>query len=171
MARRGQSRSRRRNRPPKPRLKGIPQSERVKVPPAPPKRTYECPLTRKPISNILTAIAHPDSQQPVEFDAVLEQLRQTEDIGPNERIVYLGEGYFAVVEEKKEKGKYRLNVTRKIPYEDNRAKLEWRQELSPGISRDYKPEPEHLSELYTDEETREFPRFDIPSGAYLTRSN
>lgn len=173
MARRGQSRRGRRGRQqqPKPRLKGIPQSERVKMPDPPPKRQYTCALTKKPITNVLTAIAHPDSQEPVEFDAVVQRLAEQEDLGDNQRIAYIGEGSFGVVEERRERGKYSLVITKKIPYEDSRAKNKWRQELSPGISRDYVPQPPRLTDLYSEEEMRSFPRFEVPAGAYLTRSN
>jgi hypothetical protein len=64
-----------------------------------------------------------------------------------------------VVEDRKENGKKRVVIKKRIEFETGRTVGEWRKELSPGISRDYRPNPEPLSSLYTDEQERTFPRF------------
>ena len=48
--------------------------------------------------------------------------------------------------------KPRYVIRKRIQYEDEFEKHSWRRELSPGISRDYKPTPQPLSELYDEAE-------------------
>lgn len=117
-----------------------------------PEREYEpCPLSGEPISNILTAIVHPETGRPANFDSVLGMLQRQEDLGENERMIYIGRGEFAVLAEDP-KAKPRFSVRKRIQYEDETQRCEWRKELSPGISRDYTPSPQRLHELYEEAE-------------------
>ena len=130
------------------------------MPPERPKREYDpCPLSGEPISDILTAIADPETGRPSNLESVLDKLRKTESLGPNERLAYIGRGEFGVVEESGNAKDKTVTVKRRIVYENTNQSYEWRRELSPGISRDYVPEPRPLSELYSDEDERSFPRF------------
>ncbi|MFP4485281.1 MAG: hypothetical protein ACOCYG_00955 [Spirochaetota bacterium] len=133
----------------------------VYMPPERPKREYPpCPLSGEPVGDILTAIADPETGQPSNLESVIEKLRKTEPLGPNERLAYIGRGQFGVIEETGEKPKEKsVTIKRRIEYENTNQQHAWRKELSPGISRDYVPEPRPLSELYSDEEERRFPRF------------
>jgi hypothetical protein len=125
------------------------------MPDPPPKRDYEpCPISGEPLEDVRTAIAHPDNGKPCNFDSVLEQLQKREQLEEDERICYIGEGSFGIV--KLDKKDTPVEIRKRIQYEDTHAKHEWRRELSPGISRDYKPNPQPLSELYTDEDVRNF---------------
>ena len=125
------------------------------MPEPPPKRDYDpCPISGEPIEDILSAVAHPDSGRPCNFDSVVNHLKETEPLEADERICYIGEGSFGIVKEE-EKGSA-LTIRKRIQYEDSHAKHEWRRELSPGISRDYLPNPTPLSELYSDEDIRNF---------------
>lgn len=121
--------------------------------PAPvPKREYgPDPISGKPIDNILTAIADPTSGQPANFDSILRQLEEQEELTENERIIYVGRGEFGVLVENKG-GSPRFAIRKRIQIEDEYQKAEWRKELSPGISRDYTPQPEPLSELFDEAE-------------------
>ncbi|NBC30776.1 MAG: hypothetical protein GVY29_12390 [Spirochaetes bacterium] len=131
------------------------------MPPERPKRDYPpCALSGEPISDILTAIADPETGQPSNLESVIEKLEKTEPLGPNERVAYIGRGEFGVVEETGDKKKNKsVVIKRRIEYENPNQQHEWRKELSPGISRDYLPDPQPLSDLYDDEEERTFPRF------------
>mgnify|MGYP006304579993 CR=1 FL=1 len=121
--------------------------------PAPvPNRDYEtCPISGEPITDIYTAITDPETGRPANFDSVIQRLTEQEDLAPNERICYLGRGSFGVLVDQKGK-KPRYYVRKRIQYEDEYEKREWRRELSPGISRDYTPSPQPLSELYDEAE-------------------
>ncbi len=137
--------------------------------PAPvPEREYEsCPLSGEEIDDIVTAIAEPYSGRPARFDRVIEKIRASEEIGEEERLAYLGKGAFGIVSiQKGENGRPELFVRKRIQYEDSHEKYSWRRELAPGISRDYIPHPEPLSELYSREELEQFPRFDAAGASY-----
>jgi hypothetical protein len=130
------------------------------MPPPPPKREYPpCPISGQPIDDPYSAVEDPQTGQPARLESVIERLSESEGLGPNERIAYIGQGNFGVVEERKENGKKRVVVKRRIEYENGRDAQEWRKELSPGISRDYTPDPEPLSALYSEDEQRSFPKF------------
>jgi hypothetical protein len=137
-----------------------------------PEREYEPdPLTGEPVEDIYSAIAEPNSGKPANFESVIKRLEEQEPLHEGERICYLGKGTFGVVAEEKEKGQTRLVVRKRIQYEDTHEDYKWRKELSPGISRDYKPEPEPLSNLYSPEEIAAFPKFDRSSQVYMSRTN
>lgn len=122
------------------------------MPPPVPKREYEpCPISGDPINNIYTAIADPVSGRPANFDSVLGRLAESEELAENETIVYLGRGSFGVLVDDTAK-KPRYYVRKRIQFEDEHEKYPWRRELSPGISRDYVPSPQPLSELYDEAE-------------------
>lgn len=122
------------------------------MPPPVPVREYEvCPLTGEPITNILTAIADPETGRPANFDGVVERLAASEELQPNEQICYLGRGSFGILVDDKGK-KPRYYVRKRFQFEDEHEKYVWRRELSPGISRDYVPTPQPLSELYDEAE-------------------
>jgi len=122
------------------------------MPPAVPARDYEsCPISGEPIRDIVSAIADPESGKPSNFDSVIARLTEQEDLAENERICYLGKGSFGILVDQKGK-KPRYYVRKRIQYEDEYEKYPWRRELSPGISRDYVPTPQPLSELYDEAE-------------------
>lgn len=142
--------------------------------PAPlPERTYDaCALSGEEIEDIVTAIAEPRSGKPARFDRVIEKLREQEEVGEEERIAYLGRGAFGIVRiQPGEDGRPELVVRKRIQYEDTHEVYRWRKELAPGISRDYVPQPEPLSDLYSRDELAAFPRFDAAGSAYVSRGN
>lgn len=122
------------------------------MPPPVPKRDYgPDPITGEPISDILSAIADPETGRPANFDSVVRRLEEQEELGENERIVYVGKGAFGVLVENKGQ-KPRYQIRKRIQIEDEYEKYAWRRELSPGISRDYVPSPQPLHELYDEAE-------------------
>jgi hypothetical protein len=169
---RGDRNERGRNEVARPSFNQYSREEKYPAPPVPPKRDYQPdPVTGKPIDNIYTAMMHRESEQPVAFDTVIEQLRNAENIGERQQLAYIGSGQFGVYEEVEENGRKRLTLVRRIVYEDGHRKPDWRRELSPGISRDYRPAPEPLDHLYSPEEERAFPKIGAASSAYMPRSS
>lgn len=142
------------------------------MPPKPEAKEYDpCPLSGEPIDNIIVAIGDPDSGLPSRFDKVLERIAKHEELGEHQRLVYIGAGNFGIVEEiVRDRRKY-LELIKKIPYEDTHKKQPWRRELSPGISRDYIPNPEPIDSLYTHEEIMNFPKLGASAGSYTPRTN
>lgn len=137
-----------------------------------PERDYEpCALSGREIDDIFTALAEPTSGQPVRFDSVIEHIRNAHDIAEDQDVIYLGRGAFGIVSyEKGESGRTEMVVHQRFEYEDVKETRPWRRELAPGISRDYTPHPEPISDLYSREELASFPRFE-PASAYQSRGN
>ncbi|TVR32776.1 MAG: hypothetical protein EA404_06675 [Spirochaetaceae bacterium] len=140
------------------------------MPEPPPHRDYPpCPVSGEPIDDIYSAIADPRSGEPTRLDSVIDKLSEQEQLAEGERICYIGEGQFGVVRDIKRNGKNTVEIVRRIPYEDRHARHPWRKELSPGISRDYVPQPPPIDELYSAEEERLFPRFGRGGSGYMPR--
>ncbi|MEX2443755.1 MAG: hypothetical protein WD492_09135 [Alkalispirochaeta sp.] len=133
-----------------------------------PEREYEaCPVSGEEIDDIVTALAEPYSGRPARFDRVIEKISASEEISEEERLAYLGKGAFGIVSiQTGENGRPELFVRKRIQYEDSHEKYSWRRELAPGISRDYVPHPQPLSDLYSREELEQFPRFDAAGASY-----
>ncbi len=138
--------------------KGGPRGRRrsemyVKMPDPVPDRDYDpCPVCGGEIKDPFTAIAHGRTRRPAHLECIVEELSETENVGTDQRIAYIGRGRFGVIDKEPvvEEGKKRLSIRRIIEYEsdsEHEQQPPWRKELSPGISRDYSPEPEPLSEL------------------------
>jgi hypothetical protein len=102
--------------------------------PSPAFPTPDCPICGKPINDIPSALAEKASKQPAHFDCVLASLVEAEKPGPQERVVYLGSGAFAVVEGNPQTPQ-KFSIVRKIQYEDREAKPDWRKDLNRAVVR------------------------------------
>lgn len=93
-----------------------------------------CPLCGKALYDLSTALsAGADSAEPAHFDCVLERVAAVENLGPGEKIVYLGSGAFGVVEFT-DKSETAFTVKRRIQWEKEGEKKEWRKALSSRIA-------------------------------------
>jgi hypothetical protein len=107
------------------------------MPEPPPKREYgACPICQQPMRDIHSAIAYPPSDVPAHFECVVKKIAEDEGVKQSERVVYLGNGSFGVVEDQSAQGKSSYVVVRRIQFEERDHPVGWRRELSPGISRD-----------------------------------
>lgn len=70
-----------------------------------------------------------DSGLPAHFDCVYDRVKAAESLGPNEKVVYLGAGAFAVVEFRDAKEGAFL-VKRRIQWEKEGEKKEWRKAIN-----------------------------------------
>lgn len=104
-------------------------SEKPKI--SPPKT---CAICKKPIFDLAGAIADKESGEPVHFDCAIEQISKAESLGPNEKVVYIGAGNFAVVEYKNGSDEA-FTVKRRFHWEKEGEKQIWRKEISSYISR------------------------------------
>lgn len=104
------------------------------IPPLPRPEPVNCPICGKPIYDVSTALSS-DRENPVpaHFDCVLERVAAAESLGPGERVVYLGSGAFGVVEFK-DKSETSFVVKRRIQWEKEGDKQDWRKLLSARIS-------------------------------------
>jgi hypothetical protein len=112
------------NRPPRPMPANAPPRAAESLKPAP-----ACPICEKPVSDLVSAIAHRETGAPAHFDCVLRWLGDAEKILPDERLVYLGNGAFGVTGANPG-GNQKIAIKRMIQYEQKDKKPEWRKEIS-----------------------------------------
>ena len=88
-----------------------------------------CHLCGKQIFDMSTALADRDSPEPVHFDCALQKISEFETLAPGEKILYIGKGSFAVVEFA-EGSQTVFTVKRKVPWEKENQKYDWRKSIS-----------------------------------------
>ncbi|MBL8968156.1 MAG: hypothetical protein JNG85_14210 [Spirochaetaceae bacterium] len=109
--------------------------EPIELPPNEKSEPVDCPLCGKPVYDLSTAVgADKENAVPAHFDCVLERVAAAESLGPNERLVYLGSGSFGVVEFK-DKNESAFVVKRRVQWEKEGEKKDWRRGLSSRISK------------------------------------
>ncbi|MBN2659107.1 MAG: hypothetical protein JXR86_18775 [Spirochaetales bacterium] len=87
----------------------------------------DCAVCGKPIRDISAAMADPSGEKPVHFDCIVKQLSETENLGSQEKIAYLGSGNFGVVRSLNNR---KFEIVKKIPYEENlESRSEWRMNM------------------------------------------
>jgi len=102
--------------------------------PAPRAEPLSCPICGKPVYDLSTALCSDrETGLPAHFDCVLERVAASESLAAGEKIVYLGAGAFGVVEYK-DKSETSFTVKRRIQWEKEGEKKDWRKSLSARIS-------------------------------------
>jgi hypothetical protein len=64
------------------------------------------------------------------FDCVIKFLEGAENLGPNERIVYIGQGRFAVTLFENPQDTKKFKINRVIEWENRESRAEWRSEIA-----------------------------------------
>jgi hypothetical protein len=88
----------------------------------------ECPICKKPIRELPTALSYRDTGTPAHFDCVLKEIRGSLELSPQDRLCYLGGGTFGVLQFKSS-GSGKFTIKKKIPYEDKTLPQEWKKIL------------------------------------------
>jgi len=87
-----------------------------------------CPLCQKPVRELTSAIAHRETGEPAHFDCVLKVLREEHNPGENEKICYLGNGSFGIVQFRSVSGSsLRFFVRKRLQYEKTDTTPDWRR--------------------------------------------
>ncbi len=113
-------------------------SKKHRYPNKPPKQnTWQpnCPICNKPVKNINIAIEEKVSKKPAHFECVIRNLSTEVKLGPHERLHYLGSGCFGIVKFEEGKGLSSYTIIRRIQYEDNDQKAEWRKGISQDVNK------------------------------------
>lgn len=100
-------------------------------------REVICPKCGQPITDVSSAITDKESGKPAHFDCILNQLKQTEQVGENEKIAYIGQGRFAVIYYENPRDQRHFTIKKIIEWEERDKKPEWRSELSGLYSQIY----------------------------------
>jgi len=102
------------------------------APKAPELPPVACAICAKQIFDLSSALADRESGQPVHFDCALAKVVERERLDPNERIAYVGRGAFAVVEYR-DKSMTAFTIKRKIQWEQEGAKFDWRRDIQQRV--------------------------------------
>jgi hypothetical protein len=91
----------------------------------PPMVFPDCPICKQPVRDLPSALTHRETKQPVHFDCIMRELRDSNELGPQEKICYLGGGAFGILEFRQ--GKF--TIRKRIQYEEKEAAQEWKKPL------------------------------------------
>jgi hypothetical protein len=115
---RTKSRSRRRNERRNRNRQSRASRERVNGP--------DCAICGKPIRDVSAAITDKETESPAHFDCILKKLSESETLGAQEKLVYLGSGKFGVVKIINNK---KFEILKKIQYEEAEKRIDWRLDM------------------------------------------
>lgn len=89
----------------------------------------DCPVCGKQVRELASALTHRASGKPAHFDCVVRELRESNEIAPQEKICYLGGGSFGILEFRASGGAARFVIKKRIQYEEKEAPQEWKKPL------------------------------------------
>ena len=92
--------------------------------------TPECPKCHQPVTELATALADKKTGEPMHFDCVLDFIKKTEKIGPNERLTYIGQGRFGILYFENPHDLRHFTIKKVIEWENKETTPEWRLELT-----------------------------------------
>ena len=89
-----------------------------------------CPLCHQNITDMPTAIVDKASGLPAHFECVLKKVEESEKVGENEKIAYIGQGRFGLLYFENPRDQRKFTIKKIIDYEDKEKDIEWRSEIS-----------------------------------------
>ncbi len=89
----------------------------------------DCPVCGKPVRELSSALTHKLSRQPAHFDCVVRELRDSNEVAPQEKICYLGGGSFGILEFRPQGSSNRFVIRKRIQYEEKEFPQEWKKPL------------------------------------------
>ncbi len=89
----------------------------------------KCPICGKNIRDLYSAVNYSKTESPAHFDCILRELKTTYDLRPDEKICYLGNGSFGIVQFRGPDSPIRFFIRKRIQYESAEKKPEWRKKL------------------------------------------
>ncbi len=108
--------------------------KRVEMPPLPKLPTLTCVKCGEPIQDSTSAMVDKGSGGPIHFDCVITFLQGAENLGLNEKIVYIGQGKFAVMFFENPLDTKKFRIVRTIEWEGRETRAEWRTDISDRFS-------------------------------------
>lgn len=93
-------------------------------------RQVVCPICEKPIEDLPSAVSDKASGKPAHFDCVLKKLSDAENLAPNQRVAYIGQGRFAVISFENPSDTKHFKIEKTIEWEDKSNAIEWRTEMA-----------------------------------------
>ena len=89
-----------------------------------------CQYCGQSVNEIASSFIDSSSNKPVHFDCVLNQVKESEPTGENEKVAYIGQGRFAVLQYENIRDQRHFTIKKIIEWESREQQSEWRDELS-----------------------------------------
>ena len=89
-----------------------------------------CPKCGEVIQDIASSITDRKTNTPVHFDCVMKELSETEKLGENEKIAYIGQGRFGVLYFENPRDQRKFTIKKIIEVEERETRAQWRDQLS-----------------------------------------
>ncbi len=77
-----------------------------------------CALCSTPIDDMLSAVRHSEGDDVCHFECVQKELAKSEPLAENEKMVYVGNGDFCIVQERRNRGKMYYFLRKRIHWRD-----------------------------------------------------
>ncbi|HOF11950.1 MAG TPA: hypothetical protein PK248_04460 [Treponemataceae bacterium] len=91
---------------------------------------FTCSFCQKEIQDLPSALSDKTSGEPVHFDCVLEHLKESEEIGENEKLFYIGKGNFAIAYFENPHDLRKFEIRKLIEWENKEKESRWRNDIS-----------------------------------------
>ena len=111
------------------RSQGRPIEPQRPLPPPIPIVYPDCPICGKQVRDLPSALPHRISRQPAHFDCIVQELRDTNEVGPEEKLCYLGGGSFGILEFRASGGPGHFIIKKRIQYEEKEIQQDWKKPL------------------------------------------
>ncbi len=92
------------------------------APQVPAKPAVLCSMCEKPIEIISTAVSGFQKEEIAHLECVINHFEQSEKLNERQRVIYIGQGSFAVVEYRNEQKQGSFSIIKKIVHEDGERK-------------------------------------------------
>lgn len=90
-----------------------------------------CSICGQPINDIANAISNKDDETPVHFDCVFNKISETEKLGLNEKIAYIGQGRFGIIYYENLRDVKHFSIRKIIEWEKrDKERSSWRNEMA-----------------------------------------
>jgi hypothetical protein len=99
----------------RPRKRGVDRTASTR-----PKELISCPICAKQINDTKFTFVDEATGKKAHFDCIMDRIRKSEGIEKGQKLYYLGGGSFGVVEERKSKNKFDIQIKRRFTYDINK---------------------------------------------------
>ncbi len=96
--------------------------------------SHVCPRCGEPIQDITSALTDRESGTPIHFDCAVRFLEGAESVSDKQKIVYIGQGRFAVMEFEIPGDTKKFHIIRTIEWESREHRAEWRADIAGQFS-------------------------------------
>ena len=93
-------------------------------------RSSVCEICNQPIQEMASAMANRGSGNPVHFDCALEMLGEEETLAAGDKITYIGQGRFGVLNFPNVHDMRHFTIKKIIDWEEKDKKPEWRDQMA-----------------------------------------